>query len=134
MVVNSIKEIINRERFIIKSLQSEVVHCESCREEAIQYHLDIIYYLENTDSNDSSYNELEKIKNLYFEGVLDLSAALAKQIKILEILKKSNLDLDFIRLNSNYGLYKARLKANMMDLEINEKEFKLLKEWLDETK
>jgi hypothetical protein len=46
MVVNSIKEIIDRENFIVKTLQCDNSHCAGCQAEAIQYHLDIIYYLE----------------------------------------------------------------------------------------
>lgn len=46
MVVNSIKEIIDRENLIVKSLQIENRYCAGCHAEAIQYHLDIIYYLE----------------------------------------------------------------------------------------
>ena len=56
-----------------------------------------------------------------------------KQKEILSILKRTNLDLDYIRLSKNYGVYKAQLKHGLMlDPEITKEEFNLLKEWLNE--
>ena len=50
--------------------------------------------------------------------------------RILDILKRSNLDLDFIRITPNYAIYKVYIKNLFQELEINEEEYNVLKEWL----
>ena len=46
MVVNQPHEIIEREKLIIASLRASGSNCEGCTIESIQYHKDIIYWME----------------------------------------------------------------------------------------
>lgn len=46
MVRYTPEEIIKQEKFLIRELERQPASCEACKTEAIQYHWDIIYYLE----------------------------------------------------------------------------------------
>lgn len=46
MVLHTPEEIIQQELFMIREIEREHVSCEACKIEAIQYHKDIIFYLE----------------------------------------------------------------------------------------
>lgn len=77
---------------------------------------------------------LEELRNNYETGAhlfdykyLDI---IEKALKGWEIIRRTNLDLDYVRINPNFHQYRVRLKNSFMDLEITEEEFKLLKELL----
>lgn len=46
MVKYTPEEIIQQEKFLIRELERQPASCEDCKRDAIQYHSDIIHYLQ----------------------------------------------------------------------------------------
>ena len=53
-----------------------------------------------------------------------------QDLAVLEILRK-NLDLEIIDVCKTYGIYKVHIANLYQELTIDENEFKLVKEWLE---